>query len=279
MALVTCCPHCATVFRVTPLHLQAHRGQVRCGQCAQVFDGFATLTTISELEAVGLANAEAGVENFNQAPNAPADVATSQQGDFPDSGVSSVTGRESFAASPVSGEAQDKASPDLGAQEAEPDGRETRETGEPFGEKPGKKTGRKRANGLGGTVGDDGGFGEARASHHSAGLSQAMQDDTAESYLSDKYPFRTTQPAQASFGWAIGSLFLLVVLALQVIYLYRADIAVIAPATKPLLEEYCELLDCTVSLPAHERLPSAAFQDIGTDKQHLCFGTAPEPIA
>lgn len=46
MALVTRCPQCSTTFRVTPLHLQAHGGDVRCGHCAHVFNGFATLTTV-----------------------------------------------------------------------------------------------------------------------------------------------------------------------------------------------------------------------------------------
>ena len=46
MALVTRCPHCSTTFRVTPLHLQAHAGDVRCGHCSQVFNGFSTLTTV-----------------------------------------------------------------------------------------------------------------------------------------------------------------------------------------------------------------------------------------
>ena len=46
MALVTRCPHCSTTFRVTPLHLQAHGGEVRCGHCSQVFNGFSTLTTV-----------------------------------------------------------------------------------------------------------------------------------------------------------------------------------------------------------------------------------------
>ena len=51
MALVTRCPNCATAFRVTAQHLQAHRGDVRCGHCAHVFNGFATLTTVQEPEA------------------------------------------------------------------------------------------------------------------------------------------------------------------------------------------------------------------------------------
>jgi predicted Zn finger-like uncharacterized protein len=44
MNLYTRCLHCATTFRVTTQQLQASSGQVRCGQCKQVFDAFATLT-------------------------------------------------------------------------------------------------------------------------------------------------------------------------------------------------------------------------------------------
>ncbi len=44
MNLYTRCLHCGTTFRVTTQQLQASSGQVRCGQCKQVFDAFATLT-------------------------------------------------------------------------------------------------------------------------------------------------------------------------------------------------------------------------------------------
>ena len=45
MSMVTQCPACGTSFRVTPPQLQAQHGMVRCGRCAQVFDGFETLAT------------------------------------------------------------------------------------------------------------------------------------------------------------------------------------------------------------------------------------------
>ena len=48
MALVTCCPSCSTTFRVNAAQLQAHGGDVRCGQCQRVFNGFATLITAHE---------------------------------------------------------------------------------------------------------------------------------------------------------------------------------------------------------------------------------------
>ena len=44
MSLVTRCPQCRTLFRVTPPQLQAAAGQVRCGRCTHVFDGYEALT-------------------------------------------------------------------------------------------------------------------------------------------------------------------------------------------------------------------------------------------
>jgi predicted Zn finger-like uncharacterized protein len=43
MKLYTRCPHCDTVFRVTPPQLQSSGGQVRCGRCDKVFDAFSSL--------------------------------------------------------------------------------------------------------------------------------------------------------------------------------------------------------------------------------------------
>lgn len=43
MSLLTRCPRCDTLFRVTPAQLQAREGKVRCGRCMNVFDGFQAL--------------------------------------------------------------------------------------------------------------------------------------------------------------------------------------------------------------------------------------------
>lgn len=48
MALVTLCPGCSTTFRVNAAQLQAHGGDVRCGCCQRIFNGFATLITVNE---------------------------------------------------------------------------------------------------------------------------------------------------------------------------------------------------------------------------------------
>ena len=41
--LITTCSHCGARFRVTPPQLNAKQGQVRCGRCSNVFNGFEAL--------------------------------------------------------------------------------------------------------------------------------------------------------------------------------------------------------------------------------------------
>lgn len=48
MALVTLCPGCGTTFRVHAVQLQAHSGDVRCGHCQRIFNGFAMLISVNE---------------------------------------------------------------------------------------------------------------------------------------------------------------------------------------------------------------------------------------
>jgi predicted Zn finger-like uncharacterized protein len=43
MSLVTRCPRCRTLFRVTPNQLQARSGRVRCGRCMNAFDAYDAL--------------------------------------------------------------------------------------------------------------------------------------------------------------------------------------------------------------------------------------------
>jgi len=69
--MYTRCPHCATVYRVTPQQLQASSGQVRCGRCQAQFDAFASLT--SERGGAPGKGPEAGA-----APASPASPAPSQ---------------------------------------------------------------------------------------------------------------------------------------------------------------------------------------------------------
>src|SRR5689334_4735135 len=41
--LITTCTHCLARFRVSPQQLNAKQGQVRCGRCRKIFNGFEAL--------------------------------------------------------------------------------------------------------------------------------------------------------------------------------------------------------------------------------------------
>ena len=45
----TRCPGCLTVFRVTPAQLALRDGQVRCGHCRTVFNGYAQMISLAPL--------------------------------------------------------------------------------------------------------------------------------------------------------------------------------------------------------------------------------------
>ena len=51
--LITTCAHCKSRFRVTPQQLNARQGQVRCGRCSQVFNGFQVLERFPDDETGG----------------------------------------------------------------------------------------------------------------------------------------------------------------------------------------------------------------------------------
>jgi predicted Zn finger-like uncharacterized protein len=80
--LITTCAHCQARFRVTPQQLNARQGQVRCGKCTQVFNGFQVLERFPDDDTGGrlLAqheaqrNAEAAAAGLPPPPPIPTDV-------------------------------------------------------------------------------------------------------------------------------------------------------------------------------------------------------------
>lgn len=65
--------------------------------------------------------------------------------------------------------------------------------------------------------------------------------------------------------WWLGSLLLLLALAVQGGYRYRGEIAVLVPEAKPLLERICIELGCDVPLPRRAELLSIESSDLQAD--------------
>lgn len=74
MALVTLCPGCGTAFRVNAAQLQAHCGDLQCGHCQRVFNGFAALITVNEsaieCPLQPIVKTETTVQTYRPAPHA-----------------------------------------------------------------------------------------------------------------------------------------------------------------------------------------------------------------
>jgi len=71
-SMITKCPACSTLFRVTPEQLQAHQGQVRCGRCMTVFDGLVALAALPEPGPEAVARSGSEVGEFKLEPVEPA---------------------------------------------------------------------------------------------------------------------------------------------------------------------------------------------------------------
>ncbi|TFH12109.1 MAG: DUF3426 domain-containing protein [Nitrosomonadales bacterium] len=176
MALVTRCPNCASVFRVTPQHLQMQEGNVRCGHCSQIFNSFTDLATIQEL------GTDKSLQGSSEIEGTKKDI----QNDTPKSTAT---------------------------------------------EKPAKKE-------L---------------------ISETSDVANAEQ---EAYTFDAKQSPRPSRLWGLISIFLLVILSGQVIYLYRAELSVFAPDIRPYLEQYCEILNCKLPLSQQAEFLSIESSDM-----------------
>jgi predicted Zn finger-like uncharacterized protein len=247
MALVTRCPNCAAAFRVTPLHLQAHGGDVRCGQCSQVFNGFATLATVREPEGHDVAGPE--TEEMPETEAAPEGESGTPPQNDPD--TLAVSNQESLPSAPAQEAAQDQSGPGMAAQAAPASDLP------PIAEESAPQREGETSSSAAASEG-----GEKRSPHR--------PDATippSENYAWDNHAFDEVQLPKASLAWGIGSLLLIVMLAAQAIYLYRVELSVNAPATKPYLQRYCELLGCTIPSSQYAKLLNIESSDMQSDTQ------------
>jgi predicted Zn finger-like uncharacterized protein len=190
VAMVTRCPECSTAFKVAPEQLQMRHGQVRCGRCKAVFDGFQALSTEAEMQP-----AAGAAEPPVAAPAVPV---------------------------PVSPPALDVST-------------ETREPSvEPIPAVIALKDGSAPAKPV-------------------APLVVASDEDEEVS---------TELPARRKWPWAVGTAFLLVLLAGQAAYAYRSELAAGYPALKPLLVRACDAAGCKVPLPQRPRLINIEASDL-----------------
>ncbi|SFU61158.1 zinc-ribbon and DUF3426 domain-containing protein [Nitrosospira multiformis] len=237
MALVTRCPNCLTVFRVTPLHLQAHGGEVRCGQCSHIFNGFAALLTMEEPETIKPVKTGEASESTSRLSHPEA---------LQDGGVQESLRLEPHVSEPPSAQnpSEPHTSEPIGAAPVKPEAAETRTP-----ETPAREKTDSRAAKIADRVRDRQAARE-KISQTGDAMYAGLEDDMLDNYLPEHYASRRGQLPEITAAWAVANLFMLIVLVAQVIYAFRSDLAVNMPGARPFLEQYCKVLQCTVSLPA-----------------------------
>ena len=111
---------------------------------------------------------------------------------------------------------------------------------------------------------------EALSTEMSAEEESIPEASDVTSASQENYTFDTVLLPRSSRIWGLVSIFLLVVLTGQIVYLFRTELLIIAPGTKPYLEQYCEILNCTIPLPKQAELLSIESSD-------MQMGTAQRP--
>ena len=81
--------------------------------------------------------------------------------------------------------------------------------------------------------------------------------------------FLEEEAPRARFGvaWGLGALLALAMLAGQLAYYYRTELATLVPQTRPFLAESCRFLDCELRLPRRPDLLSIESSDLQADKR------------
>ncbi|MEO5693668.1 MAG: zinc-ribbon and DUF3426 domain-containing protein [Usitatibacter sp.] len=84
--LITTCSHCLARFRVSPQQLNAKQGQVRCGRCSKVFNGFVALERFPDDDTGGrlLAAQETNVPPPPTPPVESVDLEPVVEGEMPE---------------------------------------------------------------------------------------------------------------------------------------------------------------------------------------------------
>ena len=252
MALITRCPGCGTAFRVTPLDLQAHGGDVRCGRCAHIFSGYASLAKVREPESAEPAEngetEEIGQAEAASGPGAPiAEEPDSSKAEKPVAAAETTATSRNLEVPLVSGGPPESAAEGLGAGWAPPPEGHTAERGETLYD----GTRQEERSPL---------FDEVQG---------ATPENLDEQYLAPQGDaYNHAHPFRDTLAWGIASFFLLFTLAAQAVYAYRTEISAMAPGVRSYIEQYCKLLQCGIpQAPQYVKLLNIESSDMRADPQ------------
>ena len=213
--LVTTCKQCGARFRVTPDQLNLRQGQVRCGQCHEVFNGFEALERFPGDDTGARLLAARAVQA--PPPDPVADLADIDFGQRVRPGPPTTpppAAPPPPAAAPGGGAGPPELTdhpdvPDLLLENEEP-------------------------------ALPDAATAAVAVSREAAPATPRPMPVALEE------PLEPEPPARPSRAWAFGVALLVLVLALQLAYAWRAHLAQQYPALRPILESACANIGCKV---------------------------------
>lgn len=258
MAMVTTCPHCTTTFNVEPDVLLSRNGRVRCGRCKQVFDGLLSAVTLAEFQSKIAVDVDAAVGDAvpgvtpvvgtpTAAPTAPEPEparenywpALPETPEAPEAPVPPMP-LEIAAAASASHLPQQQVEEDMQRPEVAP------QDLQPTAPVP---------------------------------VPTLAPSSPGRGYADSHYEFDDAEPPtpRTRWPWAIAATFAGLLLAGQILYRYRIELAANYPVTKPVFVQVCAWAGCRVAAlqqPAALNIEASDLQVIDKARPHLVQLTA-----
>jgi predicted Zn finger-like uncharacterized protein len=261
MALATKCPQCGSLFRVVADQLKLRGGLVRCGQCRAVFDAIGSLTYVedSAVAPMRTPKEEAPAASPSPAPSADEAPATRHAlgrattlrispvppatlaGNLPPRGEPFMSPRDE----PAVVRRREKGSTVSRPEAGEVRGADTPAATQgrvPTLVRPNEapETGRVE------TAPDEG-------VEPVAGAAPESDDATREAEETERAPSFMQPKRQTRRGFSVvyggGTALLLLLAAIQLAVIYRGQLMIHWPQSRPLLTDLCSVFRCTVNWP------------------------------
>lgn len=252
MPMVTRCPACATLFRVTPQQLQVRDGQVRCGRCMTVFHGFAALAATPDLtppepqQPVAVRDEETAAGQWAAEPLATDDEAP-QKPPPPPAAATESPAADAIEAMPADLERATSPALSETAPAVDADRIELPSPELAAGVSPASRHPPAPPYPL---------FPPAYGAGRTTIPASAISAD--ESFLAQAH----AKPRRSSRIWTLAALTAALVLAGQAVYVYRTGLAARYPVLRPALAQACAMLGCSVPLPQQPRLINIEASDL-----------------
>ncbi|MBI4753903.1 MAG: DUF3426 domain-containing protein [Betaproteobacteria bacterium] len=230
--IITRCPGCETLFRVTREQLQMRDGRVRCGQCGHVFNALHTLLEPSTIPA------EAALPGYGEGHDQ-----ASEGGPAATAGDAARQARDAMAAERARAASLVEVLP-------------IKRVPQVRGAGPRRpKDSARRADAQ---VIDAEPIREAAQSDAFPDEPAAVDDEALEE-------LNRQRARRTAVLWSIGVALLALLLLVQSVYVFRAELATRVPGVRPHLERLCAALDCTVPLPHRPDLVSIEASELRPD--------------